>query len=199
MTYRKGWTILLLLLLLCLLVPLAAGCSALPDQVQRSGDGTLLYTEGTNTWSWAQAKGIATIGLNDTAFATVKGHEATVTLDEKRIVNVTLNQENAPIKVAADWGVELSAADYTLMTQAFQFHKLAGGVKATIPWVGAVLLFILTLVFVLAVIFAGSLVDWAKMNGLFSSFNTGRMLFLVRALAGLLAVLFFILLLALLF
>ncbi len=197
MTYRKGWTILLLLL--CLLVPLAAGCSALPDQVQRSGDGTLLYTEGTNTWSWAQAKGVATIGLNDTAFATVKGREATVTLGDKRVAHVTLDQDNAPVSVSANWGVELSASDYTLMTQAFQFHKLAGGVKATIPWVGAIVLLVITLLFVLAAVFAGSLVDWAKMNGLFSSFNTGRMLFLFRALALLLAALFFILLLATLF
>ena len=197
MTYRKGWTILLLLL--CLLVPLAAGCSALPDQVQRSGDGTLLYTEGTNTWSWAQAKGVATIGLNDTAFATVRGREATVTLGDKRVVHVTLDQDNAPVSVSANWGVELSASDYTLMTQAFQFHKLAGGVKATIPWVGAIVLLVITLLFVLAAVFAGSLVDWAKMNGLFSSFNTGRMLFLFRALALLLAALFFILLLATLF
>ena len=187
------------ILLLLSLWLLAAGCSALPNQMERTANGTLVYTQGSDTWSWVKANGEATIQLNGKDFATVRGTEADVTLPDGRAVTVELNGQNEPTSAQTKWGVLLSAADYSTMDQAFQFHKLAGGVGRAIPWVGVVLLFLLILVAILASIRADVLVDWAKVHGVFSSFNTGRMLFLTRAVAILLAVMFLVLLLVLLF
>lgn len=181
--------------LILLVSILAAGCTNLQG-FTRTADGKLSYPQGDNTWTWEKKGATVLIGLNGKSFATLDHDVARVVLPDSRSFDVVMTKNGDPSMVRLPWGTTLTQTDYDTLTMAFKVNTLAGGIPTDTPW-GWILILVLILVAgVLLTLFAGRVVDSAKVGGIFSGTDTAKSLLIFRAAGIIVALLALVILIA---
>ena len=170
----------------------ASGCTAGPDSLKRTKDGGWQYTEGSDVWAWSKTGGKAQLMLNGKTYAVIGGGQALISLTDGRAIDVTLDRNSNPVSIKTAWGTQLNQSDYTSMNTAFKVNQMAGGVQVGGPWGWIIVTLLIILLGLLAQFKAGTIVDWAKGVGIFSSFDTAKSLLIVRAVSVLVVIVGFI-------
>ena len=143
----KKWTRTLVPALLVMLLPLAAGCAGAPQMLQVNGvtmqlnsarDGLWSYTVNEHAVDWSYRRGTATLARDGAQVATVRGSEATFTLDSRTLV-AAFDGAGQVTEVTVPVGTEVTAADYDVMRDVLAVHvqasQAAGGNKrAAVAW-----------------------------------------------------------------
>lgn len=137
---------------------------------------------GNHQWKWVNHSNSLEITYDDAPFATIKNNIAQVTLPNSKVLTVTLDNSGNPVSVKLNWGVELSAEDYSLMNTAFTVSLTADttGAPSSVGW--AIFLLIVVIMGLLLFLYAGRLVNSWKLGGIFSGNDTAKSLLIVKAL-----------------
>jgi hypothetical protein len=181
MTRRSRLLATILAVLVVLIAVAASGCANGQNVFKRTQDGRLEYKEGSDVWTWDHKGSSTQITLNDKLFAVLQNRAAQVSLPNGNAIDVTMDNSGAPTAIKAAWGVVLTQQDYTQMNTAFSIQKMAGvqGPSGSFGWAIFLLLLIVGGVFLF--IYAGSLVNSAKVGGIFNGTDTAKTLLIFRA------------------
>ena len=171
----------------------ASGCTAGPDALKRTKDGWQ-YTDATSGEQWALSKvgGKAQLDLNGKTFAVITGSQVLFPFADGRSIDATIDRNNNPVSIKVAWGTQLTQADYTNMNKAFVALQKGSNVPVDTSWGWIVVTLLIILLGLLAQFKAGTIVDWAKGVGIFSSFDTAKSLLIVRAVSVLIVIAAFI-------
>ena len=181
--------------LILLVSILAAGCTNMQG-FTRTADGKLSLPQGDNTWTWEKNGGTVLIELNGKPFATLDRGVAKVTLTDSRTFDVELAKGAEPAAVRVPWGTAVSQSDYDTMAMAFKVNTMAGGIPSDTPWGWILILALVLVAGVLLTLFAGRVVDSAKVGGIFSGTDTAKSLLVFRAAGIVVALLALVILIA---
>lgn len=143
----KKWTRVFAAVLLACLMLVAAGCTGRTQTLQVNGVTLQLMSNRDGLWSysvngaqvdWTYHRGLATVTRDGVQVATIRGGEATFTLDT-RTIKMGFDGTGQMTQATVAPGTILQASDYDVMRDVLAVHlqasQMSGGNKrAAVAW-----------------------------------------------------------------
>lgn len=191
----KTGRLLTLLLALFMVTVIFTGCGSKTVegvQYEKNDKGQIVFVNGSDNWTYEKHSGSAIISRNGQVVLNIERNAAKASLPEGI---VTVNLTDGAVKdVTIPFGMIITAEQYTLLSTALEYNRLASQVKGDTPWFAIILMVLLIVGGILIEIYSGKLVhaDAFDPNG-----RASRKLTTLRISAGVVILLSFIVFLVL--